>query len=79
MSNNKGPANIPQGQLSEALNVSQAACYAAIAVQYHQAHDPIYIAMTPLVERLAELALRGLEEGKIDQPLPDPTASDTVQ
>lgn len=69
----------PQGQLSEALNTSQAACYAAIAVQYHRAEDPIYQAMTPLVQRLAELALRGLEEDKIDQPLPDPTATDTVQ
>lgn len=70
---------IQQGQYATGLNSAQAASYAAIASQKHEVGTPIYNKMSVLVDRLVDLALEDLQVTKAEQPLPDPTGTDTVQ
>lgn len=77
------PLTIPQGQLTEGLNLAQAASYAAIAAQKHGEHSPIATKMAQLVERLVDLALMDLVAQKEDEAtgdaLPESPAPGTVQ
>lgn len=69
---------IQQGQLSEALSVSQAAAYVAIAAKDHAENSPIGKQMAKLNAKLVDLTLEALEIDKAEQPLPEPVVTDTV-
>lgn len=70
------PLTIQQGQLTQGLNISQAAAYAAIAAQTHTPDSAIGQSMARLIERLVEMALTDLV---VVTELPETPASDTVQ
>jgi hypothetical protein len=70
---------IQQGQLTQGLNIAQAASYATIAAQKHDPETPIYKSMARLVDRLVELALEDLQADKEQEDLPEQQPTDTVQ
>lgn len=69
---------IQQGQLADALNVSQAAAYSAIAAKDHDPESPIGKQMAKLNAKLVDLTLEALEIDKAEQPLPEVVVTDTV-
>jgi len=73
---------IQQGQLTQGLNIAQAASYATIASQKHEVGTPIYDKMALLVDRLVDMALIELDKSEFEEAsedLPAPSATDTVQ
>lgn len=64
---------IPQGQLADSLNVSQAACYAAMSAKDHDPDSVIGKQMAILVEKLVGLTLESLAPVVDAEDAPAPT------
>lgn len=59
---------LQQGDITVALALSQAACYASMSAKEHKEHSGQGNAMLKLTERLVELTLRELEDDVLPEP-----------
>lgn len=59
---------LQQGDITVALALSQAACYASMSAKEHEEHTDQAKAMLKLTERLVELTLRELEDDVLPEP-----------